>query len=70
MEYGVRKRFFQRCPDEMLKRKCQDFCENVISSISDPSQEEYGEIRAPFAVFLGIDNGENEAYNIVKRGRV
>lgn len=24
MEYGVRKRFFQRCPDEMLKRKCQD----------------------------------------------
>ena len=26
--------------------------------------------RAPFAVFLGIDNGENEAYNIVKRGRV
>ena len=34
------------------------------------SQKEHGAVRAPFAVFLGIDNGENEAYNIVKRGRV
>ena len=34
------------------------------------SKKEHGSFYAPFAVFLGIDNRENEAYNIVKRGRV